>query len=80
MEADEFLAHFGIKGMKWGVRKEPKTERQQLEGNLRKLTKKRDKFDGQTIFDGHVNTTYGQWRGLNRRDGSERVFLGIEEC
>lgn len=26
MEADDFLAHFGVKGMKWGVRKERRQE------------------------------------------------------
>ena len=51
LATDDFLAHYGVKGMKWGVRKseksggspKPLTERKVKK--IEKLTAKRDNFD-----------------------------------
>jgi hypothetical protein len=48
----EDLAHFGVKGMKWGVRK-PQTPQEQQSRELAKAIQKRDAIDGQKAFDGY---------------------------
>lgn len=45
------LVHYGVKGMKWGVRKRRKDESPQE--RIKKLQKEIDKYDGQQIFDGY---------------------------
>lgn len=48
---DDFLMHYGVKGMKWG-KKAPKTRTEEIDDRLKKLERKRDKKDGQKIVDG----------------------------
>ena len=36
---DQFLAHYGVKGMKWGVRKERRQERRDIKGERKQRLK-----------------------------------------
>lgn len=47
METDDFLAHYGVKGMKWGKRKTP-------EQRLAKVNRKIDRIDGNRAFQGYM--------------------------
>ena len=69
-DVDEFLAHYGVKGMRWGVRRQAKRDANEFAkakmyygegaGNRRKLIKakveERSKDpDYKTTFDGHLS-------------------------
>jgi hypothetical protein len=53
-EVDEFLAHFGVKGMHWGERKavEPAT-RADLKGRIDKIDAKLEKGNGDSVVSGY---------------------------
>jgi hypothetical protein len=56
---DEALVHFGVKGMKWGVRKNSISKTGQ-QGNLKKLQKKMDRLDADRAIEGY---NYRGWAG-----------------
>lgn len=83
LSEDEFLEHFGKKGMKWGVRKEPKDRASEIKKELLKIEKSRKSFrrqliPAQAILDGAGATAGTAKRVLKLKstkalDGSTRL-------
>jgi hypothetical protein len=80
-EIDDFLEHFGVKGMHWGVRKQRTPER--IQKDLTKIDNKRDSFGRKIIPAGNVVAGAGARAGIAKRilkydevqapDGSKRL-------
>lgn len=75
METEEFLAHYGVKGMKWGVRKDraKSTNRafRRATKKARRLSKRANKFT--------VRGTKRQMRGA-RRNNQKLHFKGLRDA
>jgi hypothetical protein len=52
-EIDVFLAHHGIKGMRWGVHKSDPANPQNLRGQISKIDAKLEKKDGANVLAGY---------------------------
>jgi hypothetical protein len=50
---DEFLEHFGVKGMHWGVHKSDPANPQNLRGQISKIDAKLEKKDGANVLAGY---------------------------
>lgn len=74
----EYLAHYGIRGMRWGVRKAiQKGDRRAYERQLRKATRKLEKLEKQAS-NGHVYARRALVRGVAAGNAVGLVAMGIQ--
>lgn len=66
--SQDYLMHHGVKGMKWGVRNDPKPLKKRFQNNaINSIEKRRSKKMAET--DRYKNTRYGKWvRDVSNRN------------
>lgn len=70
-DVDDFLAHYGVKGMQWGKTKKPVTPKQRL----KELDKKLDKLPGgQRVFDGAMLRAHYSSKEMKRQTRKDPEF------
>lgn len=77
----DFLAHFGVKGMKWGQRKEARVRNRQLNKASRKKDKSEHADEVQSARD-HVNSgqSKANLKQANKDYKADKVRVGSREA